>query len=247
MTTPSPLRNAPITEALIDIRVKLPESITVETLDAVYGSISEKYPVRRERRQFESKIEIKGEAASHSPISHDVIGYLYSSSDGKQTVQYRLDGFTLNRLKPYESWERLRDETHELWLKYIDIAKPEFVTRVALRYINHLNIPLPIRDFNEYLKAPPIVPEPLPQGISSFLTRVVLQEPSLGATAIIIQALEAIVDPEFAPIILDIDVFKQSQINIGDNAVWEILEKLRDFKNKVFFESITDKTKELFI
>lgn len=247
MTKPSYLKNAPITEALIDIRVKLPEGANVEALDTVYTSISDQYPNRQVRRKFESKVELKGEAALHTPVTQGILGYIYTSTDKKQIAQFRQDGFTFNRLKPYESWEQLRDEAYRLWLKYIDIAQPEFVTRVALRYINHLNVPITFKDFKEYLSAPPIVPEQLPQGVSSFLTRVALEEPELAVTAIITQALEPITDPKFATIILDIDVFKQAQFNVTNTAVWETLEKFRDFKDKIFFESITDKTKELFL
>jgi uncharacterized protein (TIGR04255 family) len=44
---------------------------------------------------------------------------------------------------------------------------------------------------------------------------------------------------------LDIDVFKQRDV-IGEEDAWQTLEALRDFKNKIFFESITEKAKELF-
>ena len=63
-------------------------------------------------------------------------GYLFTSVDGRQVVQARLDGFTFSRLKPYDKWESLRDEARELWQHYVQIASPETVTRVALRYIN---------------------------------------------------------------------------------------------------------------
>ena len=93
---------------------------------------------------------------------------------------------------------------------------------------------------------PPEVPEKLPQGLSSFLTRVVIPIPSLGATAIIIQALEGISDPSIIPIILDIDVFKEAQFDANGKDAWETIDKLRDLKNEMFFQSITEKTVELF-
>ena len=156
-----------------------------------------------------------------------------------------MDGFTFSRLHPYIKWEELRNEAHRLWLLYKDITCPDSITRVALRYINNLNIPLPIRDFDAYLTAPPIVPEGLPQGVSSFLTRVVIHEPSIGANAIITQALEQVVG-EVAPVILDIDVFKLRPEGIEEKDAWDTLEKLRHFKNKIFFKSITNKLKEMF-
>jgi uncharacterized protein (TIGR04255 family) len=119
---------------------------------------------------------------------------------------------------------------------------------VGLRYINKFDIPLfpqALRDFNEYLTAAPIVPEGLPQGVNSFLTRVVIHDPEIDAAAIITQAFEQIIDPKFIPIILDIDAFKQKD-RIGEEEAWQALEELRHFKNKIFFSSITEKAKELF-
>jgi len=160
-----------------------------------------------------------------------------------------LDGFSVSRLHPYSEWKDLRDETKRLWQFYKEIAKPDAIIRVALRYINNLNMPFPKNDFDEYLTAPPLVPKELPQGVSSFLTRVVLTEPSLGVNAIITQALELV--PPIAkinrlPVILDIDVFKQDPKGMEEIDVWNTIEQLRHFKNKIFDKSITPKLKETY-
>ena len=238
------LKKAPITEALIDIRVKLPSDFDVKNLSSIYDSIKNQYPEKQEQLQSKVKFEPKAEEIVKSSRS-EISGYRYFSSDKKQIVQARLDGFTFSRLHPYVKWEELRDEAYRLWQFYKDMTSPESITRVAVRYINNLNIPMPIKDFDDYLTAPPTVPEGLPQGVSSFLTRTVIHEPSFGANAIITQALEQ-VDTDVAPVILDIDVFKLESKGIVEKDAWEIMEKLRRFKNKVFFSSITDDLKEMY-
>jgi uncharacterized protein (TIGR04255 family) len=112
-----------------------------------------------------------------------------------------------------------------------------------------LNLPFPMQDFDEYLTAPPIIPQELPQVISSFLTRVVLTEPALGVSAIITQALEPIppiADINRLPVILDIDVFKQDPKGIDETDAWNTIEQLRHFKNKIFDKSITSKLMEIY-
>lgn len=240
------LENAPITEALIDIRVKMREDLTVEQLESIYNSISGQYPDKKVRHKWEGKFEFKKGELPVSLGTETIDGYIFTSTDQKQIFQARLDGFTFSRLKPYETWERLRDEAYRLWQKYREVVSPE-ITRVALRYINKMEFPLPIKDFSDYLTAAPIVPEGLPQGVSSFLTRVVIHEPSIDAAAIITQALEQVVNPNLVPLILDIDVFKQKSEGISEKDAWDTLEKLRHFKNKIFFESITEKAKEIFL
>ncbi len=238
------LKKAPITEALIDIRVKLPSDFDVKNISSIYESIKNQYPETQERKISKVKFEPKAEEIVKSSRP-EIDGYRYFSTDKKQIVQARLDGFTFSRLHPYIKWEELRDEAHRLWQLYKNITCPESITRVAVRYINNLNIPMPIRDFSDYLTAPPTVSEGLPQVVSSFLTRVVIHESSVGANAIITQALEQIVT-DVAPIILDIDVFKLEPRGIEEKDAWEIIEKLRHLKNKVFFSSITDNLKEMY-
>ena len=247
MANYSLLKNAPITEALIDIRIKTREGFSVESFSPFYEAISSQYPEKKARHKFEGKLELKkGEAPLSSGIA-TVDGYLFTSVDHKQVFQARVDGFTYNRLRPYDKWETFRDEAFKLWKLYRNIVSPEII-RVALRYINKFDIPFfprPMLDFSEYLTAAPIVPEKLPQGVSSFLTRVVIPEPKIDASAVITQVFEQIVDPKFIPIILDIDVFKQKE-GISEEDAWQTLEKLRHFKNEIFFASITEKAKELF-
>ena len=69
----------------------------------------------------------------------------------------------------------------------------------------------------------------------------------MPAVAIVIQAFEQIVDPNFLPLYLDIEVFKQVEANIDEEVIWETLERLRNLKNRLFFSFITERTKELFI
>lgn len=243
------LKNAPITEALIDIRVKLPSTTDVKSIDFLFEKIKSQYPVRQEQRVSEFSFEMKPDEDPIKASKLRINGYRYVSADQRQIVQARLDGFTMSRLHPYAEWKDLRDEAKKLWQFYKEITKPEAITRVALRYINNLNMPFPINDFDEYLTAPPMVPKELPQGISSFLTRVVVTEPTLGINAIITQALELVPPmPEMSrlPVILDIDVFKQDPKGMEETDAWNTIEQLRHFKNKIFDKSITSKLKETY-
>lgn len=240
------LNNAPITEAILDIRLRLP-TVEASTFLSLHTKIAEKYPNKQERRKFEGQIVINEDQEPQAKnVIKEVDGYLFRSPDNKQIVQFRLDGFTLNRLKPYGSWETFRDEAKRLWNLYLEAASPEQITRIALRYINHLFLPGPIVNFDDYLTAGPVVPEKLPQGVSSFLTRVVIHEPTIKASAIITQALEKIIQPDIVPIILDIDVIREGDFDLNYLHMWETFEKLRDFKNRIFFESVTEKALELF-
>lgn len=241
------LANAPITEALVDIRLKLPKGFNVDNFKLIGKKLMDEYPIEKTLHFREAKISYKDK--EQRIATHDTInGYRYQSSNGTKIVQLRDDGFTYNKLKPYNSWEDVRDEALRIWNLYTDLVKPEFINRIALRYINNLNAPLPMNDFKVYLTCPPEVPQGLPQNISSFLYRVVVPQSDNRITAIITQALEAKVDfKDKLPIILDIDVFKITPEGFLEENISAILEKLRTLKNQIFFNSVTKKLLEAYL
>lgn len=48
------------------------------------------------------------------------------------------------------------------------------------------------------------------------------------------------------PLIFDIDVIKKANFMKKESDIWMDFNLLRQFKNEIFFNSITEKTKELF-
>lgn len=248
MIAPRKLKNAPIREAVIDFRIVLKEEIDVEKFDAAYATISGQYPRKETLVRGKFGFEFKEEKAVSSTIDSNTIGYRYTSGDGKYVVQFRMDGFTLSRLEPYTAWEDLKSEATKLWKIYSSAVKIDMIKRIATRYINVMRVPLDdLKEFGDYLVSPPEVPKALPQGVSSFLTRIVFHEPEGGMQCILTQALEGPdMEHGVVPIVLDIDVFVEGQFSIDADMYWQELDKLRDFKNKVFFECITDKAEALF-
>jgi len=239
------LNNAPIVEAIIDFRVKLPSGYNVTEFSSLKKTLSKDYPQMNESWTFEEEIMVKGKQIEQIVKDRGLRGYFFKSSDGKNVAQFREDGFTLSRLKPYSDWETVLAEAKKLWSLYLKTASPELITRLATRYINRMDIPLPINNFRQYLTAPPIIPKSLPQRVSRYLTRVTIVDPD-DIMANIIQALERSSKPGHVAIILDIDVYKQMEAGFPENQIWPTFEKLRNLKNRIFFDSITEETAKLF-
>lgn len=238
--------NAPITEALLDIRAVLPQEVDLKKLLAFHDSIKEIFPEKQERVSFEAGFQISPEGATVFPTSKKPDGYFFRSSNENKIVQVRLDGFTFNKLKPYGKWEVFRDEARELWKLYCQTTNPVKITRLGLRYINRIEIPLPISDFKEYILTTPEIAPNLPQALEHFFIQLVIPNPDIPAKAIITQTMQPPVNNQILPLILDIDVFHEAEYPVDKLEIWDVFEKLCIFKNEIFFSSITDKTKELF-
>lgn len=240
------LDNAPIVEAIIDFRVRLAPTFDLTGFISPGQTLHPEYPKMEEKREFATGIQLANNRVQ--PLFEDkgLMGYFFRSEDGKNVVQFRKDGFTFSRLKPYTEWETVCAEAKRLWELYRAKASPELVTRIAVRYINRLTIPLPISDFADYLTAPPMIPETLPQDVNQFMTRVLVRDVITDIQANIVQALDKGAKSDEVAIILDIDVYKQQESGLDESKIWPTFEQLRELKDRIFFDSISERTARLF-
>ena len=230
---------APVTEALIDIRATLPHPVAAQTLRA-FGEGLEGYPRIRTQTQGQIRMEASGVGSSVTS-SHGVRGFMYLDESEKQIAQVRIDGFTFSRVHPYESWEDLRDEARRLWHRYTEIAQPESVTRIAVRYINRLEFEEDPVTLGKWLKLNMVTPLELGP-MADFLLRMVVQhpdEPSYVGTVTQGTAQPTIKGRANA-IVLDIDCWTSRTCDPAGDDIWRILEDLREFKNDFFFGTMTD-------
>lgn len=238
MADPRYLSNAPISEAILDFRVKARADIDGAELGEARSQLAPLYPIVEERTGFQFQVE---SGLGQSTFRETGIqGFFYATIDKLSIAQFRIDGFTFNRLRPYSRWEEIFPEAMRLWKVYCAVARPQTVVRLATRYLNRISLPATITDFERYLTAPAPVPKDLPQQVSSFLTRVTIHDPESGLAANIGQTLQADVDAKQVSLLLDIDAFREWQYDCGSSNVAETLEALRRFKNQIFFGLLTE-------
>lgn len=241
------LARAPITEALIDVRVRPRKATGLESVRELSKTI-QGYSQQQPIIHMQTKWTVNEDQVTQERSEVREVGVRLQSADQKYVAQLRTDGFTLSRLEPYETWEALAREGRDLWEIYRDGLAPESITRIATRYINQLKLPMqPGERFEEYLSTPPGIPAELPQGVLSFLQRVVLVSPRNAIKATVTQLLqEGPVPLEYVPVILDIDVYQSALLPADMDEAWRLLDDLRAFKNDVFFAQLTEKTVDLF-
>src|SRR5436309_13324679 len=107
MIEPRHLPNAPVTEALIDLRVNKSDTESLEkSRERLKEKLGGRFPNIQERRGFETGFVFQmGRCAQHHMKDTGFDGYLFTSQDGLNAPQFRADGFTYNRLKPYTSYD----------------------------------------------------------------------------------------------------------------------------------------------
>ncbi len=230
---------------MIVIKVKLPSGFDImkfkEASNIVRSSYPEQFNILEVSGQFQA-----GEGSSVAQTASNVIGFGFKSDDKRNVVQFRREGFTYNRLKPYTSWTEVRTEALRVWDIYKKIASPGLVTRIAARYINHLNVPL-AENLLDYIYSPTL-PNETQAELNGFLTRFAASDRVSSLQANITQALERALDQKSLNVILDIEVYKQGQYDPETDAekIVTDFERIREFKNRIFFAYITEKTARLF-
>lgn len=238
------LENPPITEALIDIRVKLPNNFDVSIFDSLNENELEGFPLKDKQSEYSANLKIRQDEPSINTRSKGTRGFIYKTEDKKNMVQFRRDGFTFNRLKPYTNWEDIIEYAQKLWHIYVVKSNPLKVTRIATRFINQVKLPLPINDFSEYMTAPPQNPSTDDQ-ISGYLNRIKLFDRNNEIGTNLIQTLEKGTDESVITLLLDIDSFIRKPFDPKDADIWRQFEKLRIKKNQLFYSSLTKKAIDL--
>lgn len=236
--------NAPITEAVLDIQVE--STVAPDAFEAMRDAESERYPRHEVLRAATGQLVIGPDNVPIASASSSLIGRLARTADGSQVYQSRTIGFAFSRMEPYPHWAEFRDEARRLWDIYRAIAQPSRITRLALRYINRIDMPLPVKDFGMYLRTAPQLSPDIDSGLSAYFMQLNVPLPEFDAESVINQTIIPPPRPEVVSVVLDIDVYKLVGMPLENDQLWEIFEELRNAKNKVFEACITNEARNLF-
>jgi uncharacterized protein (TIGR04255 family) len=243
------LPRAPIREAIIQIQVA--PAVELSLIQKFASSIKNEFGKTTDIWQASFGVQFGQDRAESTATNRVLIGKRLDSESGLEVLQCTVNAFSFSRLTPYLDWGQIRDTAKRLWALYVSSVNPISVTRLAVRYINALPLPLPVAELDDYFTAAPQVPRALPQMMHTFLQRVVITDDATSTFATVIQASDedtaARSRTNQVTIFFDIDAYQQVNLGSEDaNTIWSKFEELRDFKNRVFFEHITEKAAGLF-
>jgi uncharacterized protein (TIGR04255 family) len=243
------LANPPIVEAVFDIDCEFRDSADISALeDLAKQTYASDYPVFRVRHLLEHQVrDIEGGPLEAS-FQKNIHSFMFLREDEKELVQVRPQGFSFNRLAPYEDLNGHLAQIETAWRQFMVIAKPNIVTSIRLRYINRIRIPLQDGrvDLEAYLKLGPRLPDEERLAFSGFLNQYVAVEKATGhevKTVLTSQQAEG----NSLPIIFDITVASGESVVPDEwGEIRRIVDSLRDLKNSVFFDSLEDRCLALF-
>jgi uncharacterized protein (TIGR04255 family) len=234
-------KNAPITEAVIEIRTK--SAIGAGDLERLVARFSRRFSSPAQKL-FEFKVEI-GEVRPKA--EQKLSGYRLSTADGTLASNVSLASIATSKLAPYEGWEDLIKEARSNWEMWLKIADWRPISRIGVRYINRIDIPVsgPRIQLEDYITFQPRVPPSLDTGIIHFAMNTVVP---LGQDNLML-VLNAGSTPSpiigYQSLILDLDLSRELDLPSNDTDLWVFINTMRARKNEVFEACITDRTRAL--
>lgn len=237
-------KNPPVVEALCEIFFN--GSKWDSTLPGLFfDKIKDVYPKKRELEQ----IGIEVSASKDVQGSRVMCGgkrIQFIKEDGSQLIQIEKDLLVVNQLKPYPRFEDWKPVIDKMQNFYVQLAEPQGIREVGIRYINRIVIPADKFKMEDYFYLYPEVPPSLESMHGRFMMRLEIP-PKYREHLLVITFGTAPADsPETATEMLDLyDIFALPQplaISDVDKYIIEAHENIET----AFENSITDKTRELF-
>lgn len=243
MTYPR-LSKAPIAEAVLNVRVE-----AAEWTDDLFASFVQQaasaFPAGQDIEQFEANVAMNAQGPE---VSHTagVVGRICWNEDKSQAVQARRDGFSVNHVRDYQSWEVLIGHAEEWWPIYAACALSGLrIVQCSVRYINKIPL-VPSEDLSATLRTRPEVSAGLPQALENYVQSLIIPFPGNVRAAINQAVWPAPHEQTSRELILDIEASTTSA-EIPASEVWTTFERLREVKNQCFFESLQQAKWEAFL
>lgn len=237
------LDNAPIIEAVLDIDCALPVSFQLQDVESsARDAFSGEYPKLRTQHLLQHSVKQLADGPAEVSGSRTIQALQFLQNDEKQLVQLRRNGFSFNRLAPYDSLDAYLPEIERTWNAYRELAGPSSVRRISLRYINRLLFAVDGGNLrlSDHLRQAPQLPEGPKLAFAGFLHKHQAVEEGTGNKVAIVIASQPVVDDEL-PVILDITASKDCRLQPDRwEEIRDAVRALRTLKNLIFKQSLTE-------
>ena len=234
--------NPPIQEAIFSVTFS--EDFSAELLEKFIGSnfIKAKFSLKA-KQLFKAKATFEVKDGKFQPINTSEFpnGYRLDSTDSSQTIILKANQLSYHKIRKYDTWENSINEFSEIWNSLLQNQLYNCNT-LGVRFVNVIKLPFTSIELSDFFALYPTIPSGVPQNLEGFFMTVTIPKDEMRAN--IIQTVESssIIQSDKIGIILDIDITKPIQ---KDNIIVEDFQELRDYKNELFFNIITEKTKNI--
>jgi len=239
-------KNSPIIEAVCEIQFEEHSPWDGTTPGLVYEKVKSMFPIRRQATRITLGVTATSEEVG--PQLGTIQLTQFFRKDEKALIQVGPNVLSINVLKPYPSWRKFLPLINKGLTAYLDVAEPQSIQRIGLRYINHINISSQSIKLEDYFEFRPFVGPNLPQDYGAF--GLGIQIPYQDSKDMLSLQIGSLPNPNIsvdqATLILSLDYYllKPKSINLEEISSW--VETAHTNIEDVFEACITQKLKDTF-
>jgi len=238
-----PYKRPPITEAVIEFRPKQP--LDIRLISKAEAKFRKNYPLSQNFSTMGVRVN---PAMQSADVHQEYVGHRLCTNDQTDILTITTASFAVARLAPYPGWDVFRKRAEEDWHQWKSIVGSHQLNRIGIRYINRIDIPVePTKkiDLDEYLKCFPELPNDSFKALTHYAMQLVLPLED-NCQAIINTGSVPAPLLNHASFILDFDISREINLPQRDDEIWNLIDKIREYKNYIFEQCITDKARALF-
>lgn len=237
-------KRPPIIEALCEFQFEADSPWDLVIPGLVYEQVRDAFPKRRQAKVLDVGISAGPETVEGQVRTIDRMQFL--DEEEKALVQVGPRLLAVSHLEPYPSWHEFLPLIKRGFRAYCDVAAPESIHRVGLRYINRIKVPGQRIELKDYLEFRPFVGPDLLQDVVSFITGI--QVPYEDTRDILrLQLTSASVEmPDTLAVILDLDYFLAEPGGVTPDNVFEWVNVAHNHVEEAFEACITDRLRQMF-
>lgn len=169
-----------------------------------------------------------------------------ASADQKKRIILGRDSVAAHCSAPYCGWDALKPDVISSHNAFCKVYSPTGLTRMAVRYINRIVVPLEDLVLQDYFIGLPTIPMPSEPHLSRILERVIGELPETSDTFALSFASTDPTSPGTSQFLLDIEVSRNYAPETLPDDITEAVEVLRVEERDLFECMITPKTRALF-
>lgn len=239
-------KNAPIQEALCEFHFVPGPEWDVTVVGKLHDRVKEIYDGKAKQQDVvTANLTVAKDGGPPAFAMNRNYGKTqFPSLDGRRLLAVGPDLLSVHGFAPYEGWEALKPRIASALEHYAEVAQPEGVRRIGVRYVNRVVIPEETVDLAAYFLCSPVDVDGLPETISGFVQR---SEYDYGNHVRLLLTFASTPSERAgeSTFLLDVDVIWEDQGAELDRAM-EIVEDLRCRERDAFEALVSDALREIF-
>lgn len=241
------LNNPPVGVALAQLKLNT-EDFSIRKVDAVDKQIKDILPIRKEGTQVNI-----GLGKSNLPLGISKINatsdvriatYIYFSKEQKTKLEISGDTITYISEDKYLGWDSFKSNVI-VFLGILDrVFGQSEIQRTSIRFINRFtfdDFDRPEDYINTFISA---AGDSQPYPLRQYGFRLLMDVPDSDTYAIVNHNVERVLDGNFL-YTFDIDVLNNQKLLFSLDSIDNNFDNLREIKNNIFFNTLTEKTLSL--